>query len=34
MDISPPAATIRAMDFDTLKSIIEAHRDELRELGV
>jgi predicted nucleotidyltransferase len=34
MDISPPVATIRAMDFDTLKSIIEAHRDELRELGV
>lgn len=34
MDISPPATTIRAMDFDTLKSIIEAHRDELRELGV
>ena len=28
------AATIRDMDFDTLKSIIEAHRDELRELGV
>lgn len=28
------AATIRGMDFDTLKSIIEAHRDELRELGV
>ena len=34
MDILPPVATIRAMDFDTLKSIIEAHRDELRELGV
>ena len=34
MDISTAGATIPAMDFDTLKSIIEAHRDELRELGV
>ena len=33
-DSRDAAATIRGMDFDTLKSIIEAHRDELRELGV
>jgi len=34
MDISTAGATIPAMDFETLKSIIEAHRDELRKLGV
>ena len=28
------AATIRDMDFDTLKSIIDDHRGDLRELGV